>query len=132
MERYFANEKEKEMKKILIVIGIIALACIFSACNNTQTSDYLQVKKVMDNVPEFQKVIQYISIESGVSLDPFTSDPNIFESDPEIGTPKIIHEVFYERTDGNLGIAFLDDTPKIVLHFVWNSEDRQRLDAPKS
>ena len=88
-------------------------------CTNDQNSSMEEAKYVIEQLPDFQKHIQYFSISSGrAAMEP--GDPFIRRSDPKLSGKDsktcFIHVVIYEDKQGLRHLVFLDDSrpPKIV------------------
>ena len=106
------------MKKIQIIIAL-SFMVMFTACGtNIQKSSMEEARYSIERLPDFQKLIQYFSVESNCFPWAPATTPTVYQSDPELAKERtaFIHGIIYKTKDENFKLVLLNDSrpPKIV------------------
>ena len=109
---------------LFIVVLLITIIIMNFGCTNIQSSSMEEAKYTVQQLPNFQKHIQYFSVSSGSAFTtPVTiNDPFINKFDPKLPSVEtsevsFVHVIIYENKQGSKWLTLLDDSrpPKIII-----------------
>jgi PBP1b-binding outer membrane lipoprotein LpoB len=109
------------MKKLVTVVILLVVALVVGGCSSHQSSSKEEAKFVIQNLPDFQEFVQYLSVETTSNIDPYPTKPTVYQSAPLLqfqeGQGKgCVHEVIYKTKSGSFKLVLLKDDrpPKIT------------------
>lgn len=104
--------------KLILVLGLVLL--MITGCSNIQESSKDEAKFVVQNLPDFQEFVQYLSVKTAGNINPAPSAPTVHQSDPPMQFQKddvsCVHEIIYKTKSGSFKLLLLNDNrpPKIT------------------